>query len=436
MSRKLCCGVAASVLAVSSTFTHVFGQTAAAPEAPVSPTTQAAPNNQNSSRQGDVISDGGGRSMDLASPIVDAENRVTFRVKAPDANKISLTCDFLEETALQKGDDGIWSVTVGPIQPDIYYYNFVVDGVRTIDPGNSLAKGGYYTSTLTSVLNVPHKEPAFYDTKDVPHGEIRTHVYKSESNGVVRELSVYVPPTYDGNPDKRYPVLYLLHGNANDHNSWHRYGRANEILDNLLAEGAIEPFLVVMPLGYGKASINGDSHGVADNGGPDNRSTRSSGNFGGLGGGYGGPDYYEQDILKDVIPMIDAKYRTIADRRSRAIFGFSMGGGQSGRIGLGNLDTFSHVGIMSAGLGRGGDGGVVAGLTKDVEGTNAKLDLLWIGCGKDDFAYPGASALAKSLSDAGIKHTFVESEGGHHWRVWRRYLHEIAPQLFQKSTQD
>jgi enterochelin esterase-like enzyme len=374
-----------------------------------------------------TVSDGG-RGSDLASPIVDQLHRVTFRVKAPQANKVSVTCDFRDETALVKGDDGVWSVTVGPIDPDIYYYNFIVDGVRTVDPGNSATKVGYYTSTLTSVLTVPGSEPAFYDVKDVPHGEIRTILYRSKSNDVTRELNVYVPPNYDESPSKRYPVLYLLHGNANDHSSWLRYGRANEILDNLLAAQSIQPFLVVMPLGYGKASVNGDSHGVAAGSGPDNRgAVPPNANAGPAGG----PDFYEQDILKDVVPLIDSKYRTIADSKHRAIFGFSMGGGQAGKIGLGNLDVFGSVGIMSAGLGRGGDSGVVSAISKDVAATNQKLDLLWIGCGKDDFAFPGASGLAQSLKNAGIKHTFVQSEGGHHWRVWRRYLHEIAPQLFQ-----
>ena len=350
------------------------------------------------------------------------DRHVTFRVSAPDATSVTLTSDFQGETSLVKDADGTWSVTVGPVDPDIYYYNFVVNGVRTLDPGNPQAKIGYYTSTLTSILDVPGDGPAFYDVKDVAHGELRTHVYKSKSNGVVRELNVYVPSGYDENPSKRYPVLYLLHGNANDHHSWQRYGRANEILDNLLAEGAIQPFLVVMPLGYGGASINGDGTGIA---GPSTGGRTDPG---------GGPDLYEQDVLQDIIPMIDAKYRTIADRKSRAIFGFSMGGGQAGRIGLRNLDVFSHIGIMSAGLRGGPAEDPIATLAANVADTNEKIELLWIGCGKDDFLFASAAALAQTLKDAGIHHTFVESEGGHHWRVWRRYLRDVAPQLFKPAA--
>lgn len=368
----------------------------------------------------------GQRAQGLSSPIVAPDRRVTFRIAAPDATSIVLTSDFLEETPLVKGDDGTWSVTVGPVDPDIYYYNFVVNGVRTIDPGNSHAKIGYYTSTMNSILTVSGDQPAFYDVKDVPRGEIRSHVYKSQSNGVVRELNVYVPPGYDDEPEKRYPVLYLLHGNANDHHCWQRYGRANEILDNLLAAGEIVPFLVVMPLGYGRASVNGDGTGIAAGGGPDNRTETA-----GFGRGRGGPDFYERDIIEDVVPLIDSKYRTIANRRNRAIFGFSMGGGQSGRIGLGNLDAFSHVGIMSAGMRGGTDSEPLASLAANAAEANEKIDLLWIGCGRDDFAFPGASAAAESLTKLGIEHTFVESEGGHHWRVWRRYLRDVSPLLFR-----
>jgi len=375
---------------------------------------------------GGVVNDGGGNRFGLASPVVGSDRMVTFRVSAPEADTVVLTSDFAEETPLTKDAEGVWSVTVGPVAPDLYYYNFVVNGVRTIDPGNSHAKVGYYTSTMNSILIVPEDHgPAFYDVQDVPHGEIRTLIYKSQSNGVVRELNVYVPPGYDENPGHRYPVLYLLHGNANDHHSWQRYGRANEILDNLLAAGSIEPFIVVMPLGYGRAFIDGDGTGNAHESGPDNRALAPG------QGGPGGPDYYEMDIIQDVVPMIDGKFRTIADRRSRAIFGFSMGGGQSGRIGLGNLDVFSSVGIMSAGFRNFAESDIGKALAADPAAANAKLDLLWVGCGTDDFAFAGASAASQAFTEMGIQHTFVASEGAHHWRVWRRYLRDIAPQLFK-----
>jgi enterochelin esterase family protein len=257
--------------------------------------------------------------------------------------------------------------------------------------------------------------------QDVPHGEIRTILYKSVSNGVTRELNVYLPPGYDENSKQRYPVLYLLHGYANDHHSWHRYGRANDIVDNLLAKQAIKPFIVVMPLGYGGAAVNGDGNGVPP------------ANAGPFGGDF---PLYERDILEDVIPMIDRKYRTLANRENRAIMGFSMGGMQAGRFGLGNLDTFSYVGIMSAGL-LGNSASTLAGpdpiapLAANAAEASRRLKLLWIACGVEDSAMAGARRTHEALEKAGIKHTFVESEGAHHWRVWRRYLRDVSPLLFR-----
>ena len=357
----------------------------------------------------------------VTSPEVAADRRVTFRLLAPEAKAVAVSGDFGPDTEMRKGEDGVWSATVGPLDPEMYVYFFTVDGVRLIDPVNPQVKIGYVTTTTTSLVTVPGSGPAFYDIQDVPHGEIRTLLYKSASNGTTRELTVYVPPGYDQARNRRYPVLYLLHGFANDHHSWHRYGRANDILDNLIASKTIAPFLVVMPLGYGGAHVNGDGTGIAPEG---------SGTF------RGDPALYERDLLEDVVPMIDRKYRTIADRKHRAIVGFSMGGGQAGRYGLRHLDTFSAVGIMSAGFGGGGTAAApgpdpVAALAADPAKANQQIDLLWIACGKEDAAMKGAAALHEALGKAGIEHTFLETDGAHHWRVWRRYLRDLAPLLFK-----
>jgi enterochelin esterase family protein len=350
----------------------------------------------------------------ITSPEVAADRTVTFRLRAPEAKAVRVSGDFGNDVEMRKSDDGIWSATVGPLDPEMYVYYFTADGVRLTDPSNPQLKIGYVTTTTTSLLTVSADTPAFYDVQDVPHGEIRTLLYKSRSNGVTRELTVYVPPGYDQAPNRRYPVLYLLHGFANDHHSWHRYGRANDILDNLLGQRKIEPFLVVMPLGYGGARVNGDGTGIAPNG--DVR---------------GEPAQYERDLLEDIIPMIDKKYRTIADRKHRAIVGFSMGGGQAGRFGLRNLETFSHVGIMSAGMAGGTDTEPMASLAANPARANKLIDLLWIACGKEDAALKGAKTLHQGLEQAGIKHTFLETDGAHHWRVWRRYLRDLAPLLFK-----
>ena len=353
----------------------------------------------------------------VVSPEVAADRRVTFRLQAPAAKSVTVSGDFGSDADMRKGDDGIWSVSVGPLDPEMYVYYFTVDGVRLTDPSNPQVKIGYVTTTTTSLLIVPGDKPAFYDVQDVPHGEIRTLLYKSKSNGVTRELTVYLPPGYEEARGRRYPVLYLLHGFANDHHSWHRYGRANDILDNLLAQRAIDPFLVVMPLGYGGAQVNGDGTGVPP-----------------ASGDRGDAALYERDLLEDVIPMIDKKYRTIADRKSRAIVGFSMGGGQAGRFGLRHLETFSRVGVMSAGMAPAADGEPIASLAASRDKTNARIDLLWIACGKDDTALKGAKTLHQSLEQAGIEHTYLETEGAHHWRVWRRYLRDLAPLLFKQAA--
>ena len=183
----------------------------------------------------------------VVSPEVAADRRVTFRLAAPDAKTVAVSGDFGPDTELRKGDDGVWSVTIGPLDAEIYVYFFTVDGVRLTDPNNPQVKIGYVTTTTTSLLTVPGPQPAFYDVQDVPHGEIRTLLYRSTSNGVTRELNVYVPPGYDQARSRRYPVLYLLHGFANDHHSWHRYGRANDILDNLLAKGSVSYTHLTLP---------------------------------------------------------------------------------------------------------------------------------------------------------------------------------------------
>ena len=352
----------------------------------------------------------------LISPEVATDHRVTFRLRAPQAKAVSVSGDFGADVQLEKNAEGIWSATVGPLDPEMYVYYFTVDGVRLTDPSNPQVKIGYVTTTTTSLLTVPGEGPAFYDVQDVPHGEIRTLLYKSRSNGTIRELTVYIPPGYDEARNRRYPVLYLLHGFANDHQSWHRYGRANDILDNLLAEREIQPFLVVMPLGYGGAQVNGDGTGIPPKG------ANASG---------GDAALYERDLLEDIIPMIDKKYRTIADHNHRAIVGFSMGGGQAGRFGLRHLETFSYVGIMSAGMAGGLETEPLATLAANPAKTNKQIDLLWIACGKEDAAMKGAKTLHDALERGGIEHTFLQTEGAHHWRVWRRYLRDLAPLLFK-----
>jgi enterochelin esterase family protein len=255
------------------------------------------------------------------------------------------------------------------------------------------------------VLEIKGAVPAFYDAQAVPHGEIRTHWYHSISLGSVRRLTVYTPPGYDKNQSTRYPVLYLFHGANADENAWYRLGRANLILDNLLAAGKIKPFIVVMPFGYGVP--------------PDQPQAENTAEFG-------------RDLVDDVIPYIQSTYRVFADRDRRAIVGLSMGGGQALNMGLNNVDLFSYVGGFSAAVGNPANHPrTYAKLVGHAAEVNNKLTLLWIGCGTEDSLFGASKNFSEWLKANDIKHTFRETGGAHTWMVWRRYLNEISPLLFR-----
>jgi enterochelin esterase family protein len=356
-----------------------------------------------------ICASGAAQAPRVVSPDVAADGRVTFRLRAPNADAVILSGEFLTaDRPLEKGADDVWAVTVGPIAPEIYHYNFTIDGVRTIDPSNPNVKTGSTASTLSSVLEMRPSSPAFYDAQLVPHGEIRTHWYYSKSLTAVRRLTVYTPPRYENDRGARYPVLYLFHGANADENAWYRLGRANLILDNLLSAGKIQPFIVVMPFGYGVR--------------PDLPQAENTERFG-------------NDLLQDVIPYIDANYRTHSDRDRRAIFGLSMGGGQALSIGLNNLDRFAFVGGFSSGLGSAANyPKTYARLIADAEGANRRLHLVWIGCGREDGQFGQSKSLSDFLTAHKIEHTFRETEGAHTWMVWRRYLYEVAPLLFKQRT--
>jgi len=345
----------------------------------------------------------------IISPEVGADFRVTFRLLAPKASDVVLTGEFLKaDQHLTKNEAGLWSITVGPVEPETYHYNFVVDGVKVLDPGNASLKMGSTAQTLANSLEVRGTQPFFYDAQPVPHGEMRTNWYESKSLGFVRRATVYVPAEYDQNPQKRYPVLYLLHGANNDETTWTRQGRANLILDNLIAAGKSRPFIVVMPFGYG----------VKDPMNP---------------GGANNNELFSQDLRGDLIPMIEAKYRTLADRDHRGLIGLSMGGGQALTIGLNHLELFSYVGGFSAAIRQPETfPATFASLVKDAGASNQKLHLLWFGCGTDDSLFEPAKEFSKFLTAQKIKHTFRESSGAHTYMVWRRYLNEVAPQLFRE----
>lgn len=345
------------------------------------------------------------------SPEVAPDRRVTFRLLAPKATEVTLTGEFITVGQnLQKDDKGIWSLTVGPLEPEIYNYNFTIDGVRTIDPYNPSVKTGATPSTITSILEVRGDRPAFYDGQPVPHGEIRTHWYASKSLNALRRLTVYTPPGYDRSLQTRYPVLYLFHGANADESAWTRFGHVNLILDNLLAAGKAKPFLVVMPFGYGVPPGTAPPPGAAPS---DNTAL------------------FSRDLIEDVIPFVQSVYRADTSRDHRAVAGLSMGGGQSLGIGLNHLDLFSYVAGFSAALRPADFQKTFAGLVADSKDANQKLHLLWMGCGKQDSLFAASRTFSEFLTERKIKHVFRESDGAHTWMVWRRYLNEFAPLLFQ-----
>jgi len=354
------------------------------------------------------------RAPAVRSPEIAPDRTVTFRVAAPHAAEVTLTGEFMKGSKpLVKDANGVWSVTVGPLEPEIYNYNLTIDGVRTIDPGNPDVKTGSTPSTIASILEVKGDHPAFYDGQAVPHGEIRSEWYPSKTLGTLRRLTVYTPPDYDRDPTLRYPVLYLFHGANADETAWTRLGRVNLILDNLLAARKARGFLVVMPFGYG---IPPGTPRAAGASGPSSE------------------ELFARDLIGDVIPFVESHYRVFADRDHRAIAGLSMGGGESLLIGLNHLDLFSWVAGFSAALRPPEFAATYHAIAADPQAANQKLHLLWIGCGRDDSLMKNAQAFDEFLTQHEIRHTFYQSDGAHTWIVWRRYLNEVAPQLFRASA--
>jgi pimeloyl-ACP methyl ester carboxylesterase len=297
-------------------------------------------------------------------PRVHADGRVTFRLRAPEAKKVQVFTNYgLGANGpwdMERGEEGVWSLTSPKIVPGLHYYELIVDGLRINDPGSNTFFG---TGKPTSCIEVPEAGVDFFHEKDVPHGEVRSRWYKSSVTGQTRHIHVYTPPGYDADKDvggdtaKRYPVLYLQHGGGEDETGWPRQGHMNFILDNLLAAGKVQPMIVVMEKGYAQRA--GQSPAPA-----------------GPGPGRGRFDFtaFGDVVVKDLVPLIDATYRTKADRQNRAIAGLSMGAAQAMQIGLTNLDTFSAVGAFS-GAGRGVDletsyGGVFADPAKFDERVN------------------------------------------------------------------
>ncbi len=397
---------------------------------------------------------GGGRGPQapaVVSPEVLPDRHLTFRIYAPQAQAVRLGAGDIpgvgQTTQLTKAENGVWEVTIGPIDPGAYRYNLNVDGVATIDPRNPSTSES--NNNVWSLVVVPGSD--FMDTKNVPHGAVASITYNSTALNAFRRMHVYTPPGYETGTAK-YPVFYLLHGAGDSDDAWTSVGRAGFILDNLIAAGKAKPMIVVMPAGH-------TSRGTVAGGVVGRNATQD----------------FVKDFTMDVMPYVEKHYRVLNDRAHTAIAGLSMGGTQTLHVAIPHLEKFAYVGVFSSGLiggfpelapaGRGGPPAAapapapgaptaspapgapaapVAGappLAADWAQQNAAtldnanlrkgLKLLWFSTGKDDGLITTSNATVDLLKKHGLNATFKESPGGHTWINWRNYLDEFVPQLFQ-----
>jgi enterochelin esterase-like enzyme len=344
------------------------------------------------------------------SPEVHPDRSVTFRFRAPNAKSVLLALEGLQPAPMKKDSAGGWSLTTAPLAPDIYGYSFMADGQALIDPSNWRVKPNLLSAQ--SAVFVEGSSPQLWQETDAPHGEVHHHFYRSSSIGEDSDFYVYTPPGYDPANGKAYPVLYLLHGFSDDASAWTVVGRANFILDNLIAQGKARAMIVVMPFGYGTMEMLRRGWGAWSD------QTLQKRNF----------ENFSEALLSEVAPRVESRYRAAEGRESRAIAGLSMGGAESLLIGLNNLDEFAWVGAFSSG-----------GLPQDFQSnfrsldadTSRRLRLLWIACGVEDDLLFANRAFRNWLESKDIGHVAVETPGAHAWPVWRRNLAEFAQLLFQ-----
>src|SRR5665648_843697 len=340
--------------------------------------------------------------------------RVMFSIKAREATKVQIQLD--KKYDMVRDTSGVWSVTTDPQVPGFHYYTLIIDDVWVADPAS---ESFYGMSRMASGIEIPEKGVDFYDPKEVAHGDIRSKIYYSKITGQWRRAFVYIPAEYDLNLKKRYPVLYLQHGGGEDERGWPIQGKVNNIMDNLIASGKAKPMIIVMDCGYATKKEEQVPQKLENGRSP-------MGAFSG----------FSEVMIHEIIPMIDASYRTISDREHRAMAGLSMGGMQTMQITLSNLDKFSYIFAFSGAFMPQGSTDLKSyqnGIFNDPVTFNKKVKLLWIGIGtkEGERFYKGINQFHKSLEEIGIKHVYVESEGtAHEWQTWRRALNNFAPRLF------
>jgi enterochelin esterase family protein len=359
-------------------------------------------------------------------PRVDDSGRVQIRVKAPDASKVKLNFWSGPKLDMEKQADGFWTVTTPAQVPGLHYYVINVDGIDASDPGSRAYFGG---SRYTSMVEIPEPGSTYYSIQDVPHGQVREIWYNSAVTGSWRHALVYLPPGYDTSPKTRYPVLYLQHGGGEDETGWIRQGRANFILDNLIATGGTRPMIVVMAYGYARRAGAAPPNPNAVMGSPEMQKQMQE-----------MTNAFTDDMTQALIPFVDKTFRTLSDRDNRAMAGLSMGGFQTFHTALNHLDLFSHIGGFSGAGGMLGDSKFDAktdfnGVFADPAAFAKKVHVFWLGIGTAEPArfLERIRGLHESLTAAGIQHVYWESPGtDHEWQTWRRDLKDFAPRLFKK----
>jgi enterochelin esterase-like enzyme len=370
--------------------------------------------------------------LDAQFPQFDSSSRVQIRFKAPDATKVRVNFWSGEKADMEKQPDGFWTFTTKSMAPGLHYYTIVVDGAEVSDPGSTAYFGG---SKWASAVEVPEAGADYYLPKDVPHGQVRDVWYHSSVTGTWRHALVYLPPDYDAQTKTRYPVLYLQHGGGENETGWIRQGKANFILDNLIASGSTKPMIVVMADGYASRA----GYVVPDL----------------TGKQFGSPEFakvmqermsaFEDDMTQALIPFVEKTFRTIPDRDHRAMAGLSMGGMQTFQVTFDHLDLFSYIGGFSgagnpflAGNNKFDVKTAYHGALADPAAFAKRVHLLWIGVGTNEpeRMKSGLESLHTSLDEGGIQHIFYESPGtDHEWQTWRRDLRDFAPRLFQPVGQ-
>ncbi len=357
------------------------------------------------------------------SPVINNDSTITFSLIAPHASEVKLLGVSSSPILLSKSSEipGEWYTTL-KLRPNLYTYNFEVDGVRTLDPSNSYIARDI--SSLFNILIVPGANADYYESRDVSHGAVSKVWYHSTSFENDRRLTVYTPPQYEQEPDKKFPVLYLLHGMGGDEDAWNELGRASIIFDNLISEGKMEPMIVVMPNGNARMKaapgLTGEGMYV-----PDAQYSVS-------------PRGVFENAFPEIIEFIDEQYRTIPDKTKRAIAGLSMGGGHAWRISMMYPDLFDYVGLFSAtvrwnGTNVDSDNNVLdASLQRQFE---TPPSLYWIGIGKDDFLYDLNQSFLSTMNRLNLPYLYHESDGGHSWSNWRDYLLIFTTELFKPTIQ-